>query len=320
MVIDLHSHFFPVESALSSGAPVAGAPERVEDGYVLDVAGHRLHLTRELVDVDAQLDALVLQRLDRRALMPPPYTILYELSGEDGLAWSVALNDGISQVAQRDPEHFVGFATVPLQSPSAAVMELERATQLLGLQGVEILTNVDGMGLDDPSLEPFWQAAERLNVPILVHPHNVAGGDRLGEFYLRNLIGNPTETAQAGARILFAGILERYPGLKIILSHGGGALPHLIGRLRHGYEVRPECRERAEHPIEQLRRLFFDTVVFDPTILRHLVELVGIQQIVLGTDFPFDMGETDPIGFVRGSGLSQTDIETILRSGERLLA
>ena len=320
MVIDLHSHFFPLDAALSSAAPVSPVPETVEDGYVLEVAGHRLHLSHELIDVDAQRTAIERQGLDQRALMPPPYTILYELPGEDGLAWSVALNDGISEVARQDPDRFVGFATVPLQSPTAAVAELNRAIQMLALRGVEILSNVDGMGLDDPSLEPFWEAAEQLNVPILVHPHNVAGGERMGEFYLRNLIGNPTETAQAGARILFAGVLERYPGLKIILSHGGGALPHLIGRLRHGYEVRPECRERASHPIEQLRRLYFDTIVFDSTILRHLIELAGIDQIVLGTDFPFDMGDPDPIGFVRRSGLNLADVDTILQSGERLLA
>ncbi len=125
MVIDLHSHFFPLDAALSSAAPVSPVPEMVEDGYVLEVAGHRLHLSRELIDVDAQRTAIERQGLDQRALMPPPYTILYELPGEDGLAWSVALNDGISEVARQDPDRFVGFATVPLQSPTAAVAELE---------------------------------------------------------------------------------------------------------------------------------------------------------------------------------------------------
>ncbi len=277
-----------------------------------------LAISRELFDLDLQQTALRRQRLDRRTLIPPPYTILYELEGDAGIRWARVLNDGIAAAARTDPAAFVGFATVPLQQPVAAVDELQRAIGI-GLRGVEILTNVNGMGLDDPSLEPFWAAAETSDLPVLIHPHNVAGSERMDGFYLRNLIGNPIETALAGARILFSGVLERYPNLKLILSHGGGALPHLVGRLRHGHEVRPECRERAKDPIGHLSALYFDTVVFDPLILRHVVDLAGIDRIVPGTDFPFDMGETDPVGFVEQSGLSEHEIQTILQAGERLL-
>jgi aminocarboxymuconate-semialdehyde decarboxylase len=320
MVIDLHSHYFPLAAVWNGTNPAVNVSEGTDGGYVVEVGGHRLDISHDLFDLDTQREALQRQGLDRRTLMPPPYTILYELDAEAGLDWSRMLNDAISKAALDDPDEFIGFATVPLQDPEMAVQEVRRAIQQLGMGGVEILTNVNGGGLDDPALEPFWEEVERLRVPMLIHPNNVAGGERMGAFYLRNLIGNPTETAQAGARILFAGVLERYPDLKIILSHGGGALPNLIGRLRHGFEVRPECRERAEHPIESLRRFYYDTVVFEPVILRHLVEIVGIDQIVLGTDFPFDMGETDPVGFVRDSGLSQSDVHAILRSGEQFFS
>ncbi len=318
MIVDLHSHFFPLDAVRASDLDVAVA-EQPDGEFAVRVGSHRLEISRELCDLDLQRAALQRQRLDRRTLIPPPYTVLYEIEGDAGIRWARLLNDGIAAAARTDPDTFIGFATVPLQDPAAAAEELHRATGDLNLQGVEILTNVTGTGLDDPSLEPFWAAAQSLDLPVLIHPHNVAGGDRMGAFYLRNLIGNPTETSQAGARILFAGVLERYPTLKLILSHGGGALPHLIGRLRHGYEVRPECRERAEDPIGSLTSLYFDTVVFDPLILRHLVDHVGIARIVPGTDFPFDMGETDPVGFVEQSGLSQHEIQTILQAGERLL-
>lgn len=320
MIIDLHSHFFPIAAVWHGSGLDVEVSENENDGFSVVVGGHALDVSRDLIEPDIQRAALTRQRLDRRTLMPPPYTILYELPEVDGLVWSTLLNDGISEAARNDPDAFIGFATVPLQDPPAAAAELKRATLQLGLEGVEILSNVNGNGLDDPALEPFWEAAERLHVPVLIHPNNVAGGERMGQFYLRNLIGNPTETAQAGARILFSGVLERHPNLKLILSHGGGALPHLIGRLKHGYEVRPECREMAQKPIENLRRLYFDAVVFDPMILRHLVEIVGIDQIVLGTDFPFDMGETDPVGFIRNSGLSSDEVHTILASGERFFS
>jgi hypothetical protein len=139
------------------------------------------------------------------------------------------------------------------------------------------------------------------------------------EYYLRNLIGNPTETAIAGARLLFSGVLERFPGLRIILSHGGGSLPHISGRLRHGFAVRPEARERARDPLAQLGRLFYDTIVFDPLILRHLVAVVGASQVVLGTDYPFDMGEEAPVAFVRQAGLAAPDCDAILNAADRII-
>lgn len=320
MIVDLHSHYFPADALTSVYGLDPDVIEGTSGDLTVEMKGHSLWLPASLTNLDDQRAALERQRLDRRALMPPPYALLYELASDDGLAWSVALNDGISQAVSDDPERFIGFGTVPLQDPAVAVTELRRAVLQLGLTGVEILTNVDGIGLDDRSLEPFWSAVEDLDIPILIHPHNIAGVERMGAFYLRNLIGNPTETAHAGARILFSGVFERHAGLKLILSHGGGALPHLIGRLRHGFEVRPECRERTVDPIGHLGSFYYDTVVFDPLILRHLVELVGVDRIVVGTDFPFDMGETDPVGFIRRSGLKESDVQTILRSGERLIS
>ncbi|HEU5422817.1 MAG TPA: amidohydrolase family protein [Nitrolancea sp.] len=317
MVIDLHSHYFPLEAAGQPGAPVTvaegGEPTR------LVVAGHAMSLDAGLFDLARQRDDLQRQGLTRRVLAVPPFTILYELPAAEGLRWSRALNDSLARAQARDSERFIGFATVPLQDAEAAAQELERASGELGLQGVEILTSVNGVGLDTPALDRFWRAAERVGLPILVHPHYVSGAERMGDYHLRNLIGNPAETAQAGARLLFGGVIERFPGLKLVLSHGGGALPHLIGRLRQGYAVRAETRARASDPLAGLTRLYYDTVVFDPTVLRHLVELVGASQVVVGTDYPFDMSEGRPVDLVRAAGLGQAEQETILQAAERLL-
>src|SRR6185312_12150845 len=318
MIIDMHSHYFPLD-LLRQQSTVPLDVQDAGESYVVQLGAHSLGIDHDLVDLDRQRAANQSQRVDRRALMPPPFTILYELSPAEGLAWSKLLNDGTSQAARSDPDAFVGFATVPLQDPNAAVDELRRAVNELDLAGVEILTNIDGGGLDDSALEPFWSATEALRVPILIHPNNVAGAERMGAFYLRNLLGNPTETAQAGARLLFSGVLERHPDLKIILSHGGGSLPHLIGRMQHGFEVRPECREFSSDPISRMNRFYYDTVVFNPLILRHVIEIVGIDQLVLGTDFPFDMGETNPIDFISTAVLGDEGRDRILTAGERLL-
>lgn len=320
MIVDLHSHFFPLDALRTQSALPISISDEPDGSRTVRIAGHHLNIEPDLFNLDRQREASQRQMLDRRTLMPPPYTILYELPPDDGLAWSRLLNDGTSAAARSDPSAFVGFATVPLQEPDAAVAELHRAIEELGLEGVEILTNIDGAGLDDPALEPFWSAVEALRIPMLIHPNNVLGVDRLGPYYLRNLLGNPTETAQAGARLLFSGVMDRHPEIKIILSHGGGTLPHLIGRLQHGFEVRPECRQFSADPISKMNRFYYDTVVFNPLILRHLIDLVGLDRIVLGTDYPFDMGETDPVGFVSNAGLGDDARDLILNAGERLLA
>jgi aminocarboxymuconate-semialdehyde decarboxylase len=319
MMVDLHSHFFPTRvAAATSRAPVEVG--RGPNGALrLAVLGHDFLVPARLGDPQAQAAAAEEKGMDGRALMLPPFTILYELDAGDGVDWCRRLNEAIAQAAADRPR-LVGFATVPLQSGGdRAARELAYAVTELGLSGVEILTSVCGRGLDAPELDQFWAAAERLSVPVFVHPHYVAGADRMGQYHLRNVIGNPTETALAGARLVYSGILSRYPGLKVILSHGGGALPHLIGRMRHAFEARPEFRDGAAPPADSLSKLFYDTVVFDPTVLRHVGELVGLDRLVLGSDFPFDMAEDDPVGFVAGSGLPAASITPILHAADRLL-
>ncbi len=320
MILDLHSHYFP------AGAATARSPVRVEPApsaeagaqVRLSVAGHDFVVPAAVADLAAQLTDAQTQGLDRRALLPPPFTVLYELAGGDGTAWARQLNEAMAADAATDAR-LAGFATVALQAGGdSAAKELDHAVGSLGLAGVEILTSVVGRGLDEPELEQFWAAAAELGVPVVIHPHYVAGAERMGGYHLRNLIGNPAETALTGARLLFSGLLSAHPGLKVVLCHGGGALPHLIGRLRHGYRHRPEFAAAAD-PELGLRQLYYDTVVFDPLVLRHLAELVGADRLVLGSDFPFDMAEERPAAFVRQAGLSEADTAAVLHGGGRLL-
>jgi aminocarboxymuconate-semialdehyde decarboxylase len=320
MIIDMHSHYIPLDAVAAAGADVATV-ERGDDGrYTFRAAGQTLTLDPQLFELERQRADLRRAGLDRRTLMLPPFALLYELPAAAGPRWAQAVNEATAAVAASHADEFVGFATVPLQDVPAALAELDRAVGALGLRGVEIATNIAGVELDDPALEPFWTLTERLRVPILVHPHAVAGASRMGDYYFRNLVGNPMETALAGARLLFGGVIERHPDLRIILAHGGGALPQLVGRLRHGYEVRPEARNRATDPLAGLGKLYYDTIVFDHRVLRHLAAVAGADQIVLGTDYPFDMAEDAPLAFVRESGLGDEAIARILGSGERLLA
>jgi aminocarboxymuconate-semialdehyde decarboxylase len=320
MIIDMHSHYIPLAAVAAVGPDVVAVERAADGGYIFRAGAASLHLEAQLFDLERQRADLRRQGLDRRTMMLPPFALLYELPSAAGQRWARAVNDATAAVAREQADAFVGFATVPLQDVPPAVDELRRAITDLGLRGVEIATNIHGVELDDPTLDPFWAVAEELRVPILVHPHAVAGANRMGDYYFRNLVGNPTETALAGARLLFGGVLARYPDLRFILAHGGGTLPQLIGRLAHGIAVRKEAVARTADPLAGLSRLYFDTIVFDHRMLRQVAAVAGSGHIVLGTDYPFDMAEDDPLGFVRASGLAEQEIASILDSGERLVA
>ena len=319
MVTDLHSHYVALDAA--NGADVGIQLEQQASGEVLfSSAGQQMSLEGQLFDLDLQRRDMERQRLDRRMLVIPPFCFQYELPEELGVRWVRSLNDGVAGAAASDSGRFVGFGTVPLQDIGASLDELERIAGDLRLPGIEIGSNINGVELDDDSLEPFWERVNALGLLVLIHPHYIAGADRLGGYYLRNLIGNPVDTAIAATRLVLGGVLERHRNLRIILSHGGGAFPGIMGRVLHGYGVRPEARLKAGDPRDAARRLFYDTIVFEPRALRYLVEAFGAEQVILGTDYPFDMGMESPVEFVESARLADDDRATILSNGERLLA
>jgi aminocarboxymuconate-semialdehyde decarboxylase len=264
-------------------------------------------------DVDPRLsDArLILEGLDRRrldaaAIGPSPGQFFYWADPDLGERIARLMNDGIAALAQAHGDRMVGLGTLPMQDGERAARELERAVTQLGLRGFEICTHINGKDLDHPSLAPAFAAAARLDVPIFLHPQNWGEMRRLRDYHLWNLVGFPTETALAAARLIVGGVFERCPGLKIILAHGGGYFPYQIGRLDHGYKVRAELHDRLPRPPSQyLGGIFCDSLTHNMPALRFLVDRLGDDHVVIGTDYPFDMGDEAPVDTIRACGLSR---------------
>lgn len=220
-------------------------------------------------------------------------------------------NDNLADAATANPDRFALFgATVPLQDVDLAIAEMDRAVDQLGFKGLQIGGTVDGHNLDEPRFRPFWAAVEEKGIPVILHPNGYPESQRFGDYFLTNCIGNPLETMVSVTRMIFSGLFEEHPAIKLVLLHGGGYLPFYCSRADHTWEVRPETRARIpDHPPSHyMKTLFYDTMVFQPLYLRHLVEVVGADRVMLGTDFPFDMGETDPIGLIDSTdGLTEAD-------------
>ena len=201
-------------------------------------------------------------------------------------------------------------ATVPLQDVDLAIDGMDHAVDELGFKGLQIGGTVDGHNLDEPRFRPFWAAVEAKGVPVILHPNGYPESHRFGDYFLTNCIGNPLETMVAATRMIFSGLFEEHPGVKLVLLHGGGYLPFYCSRADHTWEVRPETRVSIpDHPPSHyMKRFFYDTMVFQPLYLRHLIEIVGVDRVMLGTDYPFDMGETDPLGLISATeGLDEAD-------------
>lgn len=248
-----------------------------------------------------------------QVLCTVPTMFSYWAKGEHGLELSQYLNDHLAGLVAAHPRRFVGLGTVPLQAPELAVRELERCVKELGLSGVQIGSHVNAWNLSAPELFPFFAAAERLGAAIFVHPWDMMGEERMGKYWLPWLVGMPAEASLAICSLLFGGVLERLPRLRIAIAHGGGAFPGTLGRIQHGFEVRPDLTavDCKTPPQEQLGRFFVDSLVHDPDMLALCVKRFGVNRVALGTDYPFPLGEEHPGEVIDAVG--SFDVETRAR-------
>jgi len=259
------------------------------------------------------LDALDRRKLDAAAISPPPELFIYWTPPDLGMQIARAMNDGMAELARAYPDRFLPLATLPLQAGARAADELERAISQLGLRGAAVCTNVNGLDLDAPDYRPVLAAAERLNVPLFLHPQNAGDVSRIRDYHLWNLIGFPTESAVAASRLIMSGTLEALPNLKIILAHGGGFFPYQIGRLDHGYLARPALQESLpRRPSAYLDQVYADSLIHDGRSLRFLIDRLGSDHVVLGCDYPFDMGCDAPVDAVRELSLPPDQERAIL--------
>jgi len=241
----------------------------------------------------------------------------YWAPGKVGAESARVQNNNLAQAVANHPDRFSALgATVPLQDIDMAIAEMDRVVDELGFKGLQIGGTIAGHNLDEPRFRPFWQAVAAKGIPVILHPDGYEESHRFGSYFMTNCIGNPLETMVAANRMIFSGLLEELPNLKIVLLHGGGYLPFYASRADHTWKIRPETRVNIpDHPPSYyMKQLFYDTMVFQPLYLRHLVDVVGSDQVMTGTDFPFDMGETDPLGLIDSTeGLS--DVERVAMKG-----
>ena len=316
--VDLHCHMFVPAAAEA----VAEAFDIETDGLhrfsneaTRDVNARQADTIREqLTAVDRRLADMDEMGVDVQAVSPVPLQYYYALEPELGRTAAQLINDEIAAVVEAHPDRFVGLGGLPMQDPGMAVTELERVVKELGFRGIELSTNVNGDELSHERFRKIFAKAEELDILIFLHPNGFSDGQRLGDHYFINVIGNPLDTTVAVSHLIFDGVLDRYPKLKICVAHGGGYLSAYSGRIDHAHAAREDCRRCIqEPPTSYLRKLYFDTVVFTEHQLEYLVGLYGSDHIVLGTDYPFDMGMYDPVGFVDGTAaLTERDKEAIV--------
>jgi aminocarboxymuconate-semialdehyde decarboxylase len=267
-----------------------------------------------LTSVERRLADMDKAGIDVQALSPSPPQYYYSTPPDIGRAAAQLVNDGIAEIVAGHPDRFVGLGSVPMQEPDFAIKELERIVHELNFRGVEISTNVAGEELSAPRFRRFFAKAEELGILIFLHPNGFSDGRRLTDHYFINIIGNPLESTIAVSHLIFDGVIADYPTLKICVAHGGGYLPAYSARMDHAHAAREDCRRVIKQaPSSYLKKLYFDTVVFSHEQLEYLVAQYGSDHILLGTDYPFDMAMTDPVGFVQSApGLTPGDQAAIV--------
>lgn len=307
-VIDVHTHFIPsfLKSEGQKPGGVLGVTE--EDGWIVHPEGFRYPLHPEFIDKEAKLAGMDAGGIDIAVLSSAPTLFFYEVPADEAVDYSKRANDALAEMIDGE-ERLLGFAQLPLQDPEASAVELERCITELGFRGAHIGTHAAGTPIDDPSLRPVLEVANRHGLPLVLHPYYVGSKPGLEDFYLTNTLGNLIDTTVAASRLLHSEVFGLYQDLPIVLVHAGGFLPFQIGRLDHAYEARTEPREFiSELPSSNLDRFWMDTITHSDEALAFLASRIGTERIVLGTDIPFDMGDDRPLERVKRAGIDEAVI------------
>jgi len=306
MTFDVHAHVIvPEIIGDESWQPRVWRDEGGEQ--VVELGGKQIRAAvQEFVDIDAILAAQDDAGVDRVLLCPWVPLLYYDAEPEEGLARARIQNDALVRVVRAHPERVAALGAVPLQDPELAAAELRTLMEGGLLRGAEVAASVRGVFLGDDRFEPFWAAAESTGAVVFVHP-TTRGFDSpaFQDYYLWNTVANPLETATTAAHMVVAGVMERHPELRVLLAHGGGALLAVRGRMRHAHGFQPQAASRLrDSPEDSIRRFYFDTLTHDEALLRALIDYVGTEHVLLGSDYPFDMGDARHVDTVRASPMS----------------
>jgi aminocarboxymuconate-semialdehyde decarboxylase len=263
--------------------------------------------TIAMTDIEDRMRVLDAQNIDFQVVAPPPFQCWYQSPVEHCVKGSQIVNDGLVEWVGRRPDRFAAMGTLPMTDPSEAIKELERCMSM-GMKGVQILTNIDGEEIASPRFEPVLKRAEELGALIMVHPNGFTHGDRFHDYYFANVMGNPLETTLAVGHLIFSGVMERLPNLKVLAVHGGGFLPAYSARIDHAWGARKDSNAKLPHPpTYYLRKMYFDSVVFSNHQLEYLVKTYGAEKIVMGTDYPYDMADYDPVEHLVTTAISEEE-------------
>jgi aminocarboxymuconate-semialdehyde decarboxylase len=318
VTVDAHAHMIVPEICRDAAPAESWRPRVYRDdngAQIVELDGRPIRSAiGEFVDVDAILAAQGAAGVDRIVLSPWVPLLWYDADPAEALRRGRIQNEALAGLVRAYPERVAALGTVPLQNPALAVRELERLMGEGVLSGIEVAASVRGTYLGDERFELLWEAAERTGALVFIHPTTRGfDAEAFREYYLWNTVGNPLETTVTAAHMVMAGLMERHPRLRVLLAHGGGAILALRGRLQHAHGFQPHARSRlSESPEESLRRFHYDTITHDPEILRALVEFAGAERVLLGSDYPFDMGDERAADSVRAAGLGAEADEAIL--------